>query len=98
MVLIGCKPEGRHTEQHDIFFGIAQTLADLVPQLKSFWPGKHKLHIDAWREVTTVGQFNIRIVPAKKKKSEKIWLFRNTTDQDILFSYCSHPRGVFTRV
>lgn len=71
MVLIGCKPEGRHTEQHDIFFGIAQTLADLVPQLKSFWPGKHRLHIDAWREVTTVGQFNIRIVSAKKKAISK---------------------------
>ncbi|MCA6515816.1 MAG: DUF1543 domain-containing protein [Chitinophagaceae bacterium] len=71
MVLIGCKPEGRHTEQHDIFFGIAQTLADLVPQLKSFWPGKQRLHIDAWREVTMVGQFNIRIVPAKKKGTSK---------------------------
>jgi hypothetical protein len=71
MVLIGCKPEGRHTEQHDIFFGIARTLADLVPQLKSFWPGKHRLHIDAWREVTTVGQFKIHIMPAKKKEAAK---------------------------
>jgi hypothetical protein len=58
MVLIGCKPEGRHTEQHDIFFGIAQTLADLVPQLKSFWPGKNSQHNNCFfsTSVVTAGE------------------------------------------
>jgi hypothetical protein len=69
MVLIGCTPEGRNTEQHDIYFGIAPSLSALVPQLHNFWPGKHKLHIDAWREVTTVQQHSIRILSAKKRKS-----------------------------
>lgn len=68
MVLIGCTPEGRNTEQHDIYFGIATSLSALVPQLHTFWPGKHKLHIDAWREVNTVQEYSIRIVPAKKRK------------------------------
>lgn len=61
MVLLGCKPEGRNTEQHDIFFGIAHSLAALVPQLKACWPGKHTLHIDAWREVNRVGDYTIQV-------------------------------------
>ena len=39
MLLLGCKPPGRHTEQHDIFFGIAAELRDLVPEIQQFWPG-----------------------------------------------------------
>ena len=47
MVLLGCKPEGRHTEQHDVFFGIAPALKDLIPAFKSFWPeAKGKIHVD----------------------------------------------------
>lgn len=50
MVLIGCKPEGRHTEQHDIFFGIGSELRDLIPDMLAFWPEANgKLHIDGWR-------------------------------------------------
>ncbi|MBU3743439.1 MAG: DUF1543 domain-containing protein [Sediminibacterium sp.] len=65
MVLLGCKPEGRNTEQHDIFFGIADSLPALVPQLKAFWPGKHTIHIDAWREVTQVGDYAILVTDKK---------------------------------
>lgn len=62
MVLIGCKPEGRHTEQHDIFFGIASSMKTLLPQIIAFWPeAKGDLHIDGWREVTQVDGFDIRI-------------------------------------
>jgi Domain of Unknown Function (DUF1543) len=63
MALIGCKPEGRFTEQHDVFFGIGKNLKDLVPQMKAFWPeAKGRLHIDAWREVTLVDNFSVEIV------------------------------------
>jgi len=62
MVLIGCTPEGRHTEQHDIFFGIAASLRELVPQLIAFWPeAKGKIHIDAWREVKQVDGYKISV-------------------------------------
>ncbi len=55
MVLLGCKPKGRHTEQHDIFFGIGESLKDLIPEINKFWPeAEGKIHIDAWREVTAV--------------------------------------------
>jgi len=36
MLLLGCKPPGRHTEQHDVFFGIARSLRDLVPEIQAF--------------------------------------------------------------
>lgn len=44
MLLLGCKPPGRHTEQHDIFFGIAASLRDLVPEIQAFWPELQKIH------------------------------------------------------
>jgi len=62
MVLLGCKPKGRYTEQHDIFFGIAHSLKDLLPDMAAFWPEAPKLHIDAWREVTEVGAYTISII------------------------------------
>jgi hypothetical protein len=62
MVMLGCTPEGRYTEQHDIFFGIGNSLKELIPQMDAFWPeAKGKFHIDAWREVTAVGNFTISI-------------------------------------
>ncbi|QBN20111.1 DUF1543 domain-containing protein [Flavobacterium nackdongense] len=66
MVILGCKPEGRYTEQHDVFFGIGKNLKDLVPQIKAFWPeAKGKIHIDAWREVKIVDNYSIEIVSKK---------------------------------
>ena len=63
MVMLGCIPEGRFTEQHDIFFGIGNSLKELVPQMKAFWPeAKGKIHIDAWREVAVVDNFSIEII------------------------------------
>lgn len=62
MVMIGCTPKGRITEQHDIFFGIAENLKELIPQLNDFWPeAKGQFHIDAWREVTVVDDYSIEV-------------------------------------
>lgn len=62
MLLLGCKPEGRHTEQHDIFFGIGTSLTDFVPAIIEFWPEANgKIHIDAWREVNVVDGYSITV-------------------------------------
>lgn len=62
MILLGSKAPGRHVEQHDFFFGIAASLADLVPDIKNFWPeAGEKVHIDGWREVTAVGGYKVTI-------------------------------------
>lgn len=63
MLLLGCRPQGRLTEQHDIFFGIANDLKDLVPDIKTFWPeAKGNIHIDAWRIVSIVDGFRIDVI------------------------------------
>ncbi|NDP28049.1 MAG: DUF1543 domain-containing protein [Flavobacterium sp.] len=66
MIMLGCTPEGRYTEQHDIFFGIGKSLKELIPQMKAFWPeAKGQIHIDTWREVTIVDNYSIEIVTKK---------------------------------
>jgi hypothetical protein len=61
MVLLGCRPKGRLTEQHDVFFGIGPDLKSLIPQMNEFWPGSGGLHIDAWREITIVNGYKIAV-------------------------------------
>jgi hypothetical protein len=76
MLMLGCKPRGRYTEQHDIFFGIAVNLKDLIPELHAFWPeAKDKLHIDAWREVNYVDDFKVEIVSATDHLTNEQSLF-----------------------
>ena len=76
MLLIGCKPKGRHTEQHDIYFGIAPSMKALIPQLTAFWPeAEGKLHIDAYREVTEVNGFAVSVVRAAEKVNNDAQLF-----------------------
>ena len=63
MVLIGCKPPGRRTEQHDVFFGIGQSMNDLIPDILSSWPETGgKMHFDAWREVTEVDGYAVQVL------------------------------------
>lgn len=65
MVIVGCRPPGRFTEQHDVFFGIGTSMQDLVPDMIAFWPeAKGKIHVDAWRRVTNVDGYSVSVVPA----------------------------------
>jgi hypothetical protein len=70
MTLLGCRPTGRNTEQHDVFFGIGESIKDLIPQIKKFWPGAGTIHVDAWREVTAVDGFRISVVPKQDVTNE----------------------------
>lgn len=66
MVIVGCKPPGRFTEQHDVFFGIATHIGELVPALIGFWPeARGGIHVDAWRAVTNVDGYSVSVVPAE---------------------------------
>ena len=62
MLLIGATPPGRNIEQHDVFFGIGETIKDLIPDVIAFWPGNNKIHFDAWREVTSVNGYKVEII------------------------------------
>lgn len=68
MLLIGATPPGRNIEQHDVFFGIGDTMKDLIPDVIAFWPGNNKLHFDAWREVTGVNGYNVEVVLKNENK------------------------------
>lgn len=62
--MLGCTPKGRFTEQHDIFFGIADSMKELIPAMNAFWPeAEGNIHIDVWRQVTVVDNHKIEIVP-----------------------------------
>jgi hypothetical protein len=64
MILLGGRPNGRWTEQHDIFFGIGEDLKSLLPQIKASWKeaaSVGRLHIDAWREVNFVNGFHVEV-------------------------------------
>ena len=68
--MLGGRPPGRNTEQHDMFFGIGETIKDLVPAIKAFWPeAKGNLHVDAWREVNAVDGFMVNVVPRHLNES-----------------------------
>lgn len=68
MLLIGATPPGRNIEQHDVFFGIGETIKDLIPDVLAFWPGNNKLHFDAWREVTSVNGYKVEVVLKNENK------------------------------
>lgn len=70
MLMLGCTPPGRHTEQHDIFFSIGRSLKKLIPSIIEFWPeAENEIHIDAWREVTRIDNFKVEII-SKNKNTE----------------------------
>ena len=76
--MLGCKPKGRFTEQHDVFFGIGESLNELVPQMILSWKeAEGKIHIDAWREVTRVDNYDVRIMERTdaETSSQKTKLF-----------------------
>lgn len=88
MLLLGCRPKGRLTEQHDVFFGIADKLSDLISHLNVFWPEANgKLHIDAWREVTNVAGHTVEVVSAT---------CGGTSDKQLFFiNLGGYAKGVF---
>lgn len=77
MVLLGCKPAGRNTEQHDIFFGIAADIKELVPAMRESWPeANDRIHMDAWREVHFVDGYEVRVIPRPEEvKGSPVKLF-----------------------
>lgn len=77
-ILLGAAVKGRNVEQHDVFFGIAPKLKDLVPYIKDFWPeAGSELHLDAYQEVKFADGYEIRIVEKERGKTENHLFFIN---------------------
>lgn len=73
MLILGATPKNRHIEQHDVFFGIAETIKDLLPAIIAYWPEANgKVHIDAWREVTFIDGFTVQVVDKEASVSSEL--------------------------
>jgi len=80
MLLLGSKAPNRNVEQHDYFFGIANSLRELVPHIKAFWPeAGTSIHVDGWREVNQVDGHSVKVVSKETNPgpSEKKLFFIN---------------------
>ncbi|AQX12626.1 hypothetical protein BAX94_01485 [Elizabethkingia meningoseptica] len=75
-VILGATPEGRNVEQHDVFFGIAETLEDLIPEIKEFWKGT-RIHIDCYQAVQFADGYEVKIVERNDQKAENQLFFIN---------------------
>ena len=77
MILLGCKPTGRNTEQHDLFFCIGKSLSDVKQDILDFWKEANgKINIDGWREVKFVDNNGIEIIkkdPTISSQNEKLF-------------------------
>ena len=75
MVILGATPPGRTIEQHDVFFGINQEIKSLKPDMYDFWNDAGQLHIDSYRAVTRIDNFEIKIVEKSVLSDQKLKLF-----------------------
>ncbi|KMQ70003.1 hypothetical protein ACM39_00355 [Chryseobacterium sp. FH2] len=77
-IILGATPKGRHIEQHDVFFGIAENLKDLVQDMKDFWKeAEGKIHLDCYQEVKFADGYAVKIVEKGQKTSEEQLYFIN---------------------
>ncbi len=77
-IILGATPKGRNIEQHDVFFGIAKNLKDLIPDMKNFWKeADGKIHIDCYQEVKFADGYEVIIVEKDEKTSEEHLYFIN---------------------
>ena len=73
MIKIGGRPPGRLIEQHDMYFGVGEHISDFIDAINDHWPEvKNKWHLDAYRQVTVVNQYQINWQPTKKHAPQVI--------------------------
>ena len=68
MVQLGGRPKGRLIEQHDIFFGVANEVSELIDDINQHWPEvKNKWHIDSYRAISKVDNYAIKLVESSSQ-------------------------------
>ena len=86
-IVLGCTPKGRLTEQHDVYFGIAENINELKTNIINFWPVED-LHLDSWEQINYVDNYEIKIVEKNHNlKSNDLYLF--------FFNLGGYIKGVF---
>ena len=83
MLKIGARPQGRLIEQHDVMFVIANSLSETIESVNQHWPAvKNNWHLDAWREVKRVGDYQILL--SKDSLSKDGWSKDNALADKML--------------
>lgn len=84
MLKIGARPQGRLIEQHDVMFVIANSLSETIESVNQHWPAvKNNWHLDAWREVKRVGDYQILL---SKQSLSKDGLSKDKALADNIFA------------
>ena len=84
MLKIGARPPGRLIEQHDVMFVIANSLSETIESVNQHWPEvKNNWHLDAWREVKRVGDYQILL---SKDSLSKDGLSKDNALADNIFA------------
>lgn len=60
MAKVGATLPNRLIEQHDVFFGVAEHIGDLKSVIAQQWCDASSWHLDAYRPVTKVGDYQVR--------------------------------------
>lgn len=77
-IILGATPKGRNTEQHDVFFGIAENVYDLKIDISDFWKeAKGKIHMDAYMEVNLIDGYEVKVVEKFEQNSSENLYFMN---------------------
>lgn len=86
MVQLGGRPKGRLIEQHDMFFGVADELVELIPAINEHWPEvKNKWHVDSYRAVTRVDGYRIDWVATAKSNNANENQAEDVTNLKLFF-------------
>lgn len=68
MIQLGGRPKGRLIEQHDVFFGVAKQVSELIDDINIHWPEvKNKWHIDSYRAITKVDDYAIKLIESSSQ-------------------------------
>ena len=68
MVQLGGRPKGRLIEQHDILFGVANQVSELIDDINNHWPEvNNKWHIDSYRAITKVGNHTVKLIESNNQ-------------------------------
>ena len=76
-VLLGAIPKGRNTEQHDVFFGIAEDVYQLKKDINAFWKEAGKIHMDGFMEVNFIDGYEVQIVEKFENSDSNHLYFMN---------------------
>lgn len=90
MVQLGGRPKGRLIEQHDMFFGVANQVSELIDDINRHWPEvKNKWHIDSYRAISKVDNYAIKLVESNDQAE-------STNDLKLFFiNLGGYQRGSF---